>query len=438
MFSEISRGEQSIVGFVKYPNQDAIFIKISRDIDFAVIHEHTVSERLYSIEELRENFLKPEKILTLWTKNTIRIECESDILTSPENGSIPRQAYELQYLKDALTLDEYISKNKASIESEIFPIMQYVMVIIRIAQETINFTHYDLHTDNILVQPNSLEKGRERIFKFKDGSQRSIKWTKMIPVIIDYGRSYCDALIGSPINVELFNTHYGLFSTMSHPTFDYIFFLNSCANSLKCRVKATAFYKKFKPYTRHLTEDGWWNVKENSALEEAMCLVRASSCQSIIFSNYLPLSLVLFSHLCMIPIKRTDFKNSQIFVYYFDKFIVEWKKIEKWFCVEKKDRLLYFFSFFVSLMSTQKNVYYDSATRKSSQTEIVHQLCEYLNSEFNSVWDADEIKWGELIRCGYLTGRTLEGVIAEKIENQTGRFDKCIGMYTFDELFALI
>ena len=71
----------------------------------------------------------------------------------------------------------------------------YLQVIsaLRIASETCNFTHYDLHHQNVLLQPYA-DSSKSYVSTIYDafGSPLHVR-TKIIPRIIDYGRCYCES-----------------------------------------------------------------------------------------------------------------------------------------------------------------------------------------------------------------------------------------------------
>lgn len=92
--------------------------------------------------------------------------------------------------EEVLTLSDYIKKlysdGDVGIELNIINLMILVLYGLQVAQDKMDFTHYDLHVKNILVV--KLSKLTEYRLRYKD--RDIIIVTDVIPHIIDYGKSY--------------------------------------------------------------------------------------------------------------------------------------------------------------------------------------------------------------------------------------------------------
>lgn len=85
-----------------------------------------------------------------------------------------------------ITLLEYINSQEFNMGEFLFIIIQ-ICLALQIAQYKYNFVHYDLTPWNIIL--SRLEEEQEFDYIFKNNLNIKIK-TKLIPVIIDYGKSY--------------------------------------------------------------------------------------------------------------------------------------------------------------------------------------------------------------------------------------------------------
>ena len=90
-----------------------------------------------------------------------------------------------QYIQ-LLGSDKYSKAQKRKIEEDLIRLLIILMYTLQVAQDNLEFTHYDLHMSNVLVvQLNRPEKVR-----IKYNNKEIFIVTDVIPHIIDYGRSY--------------------------------------------------------------------------------------------------------------------------------------------------------------------------------------------------------------------------------------------------------
>lgn len=88
-------------------------------------------------------------------------------------------------IRDATTLKEYV---KDCTSQQYIDIMIQIMYALKIAYERVGFTHYDLHTGNILVRPHD----REAFYIPYEGDY---VFASKIATIIDYGMSHVNYTI---------------------------------------------------------------------------------------------------------------------------------------------------------------------------------------------------------------------------------------------------
>jgi putative lipoic acid-binding regulatory protein len=90
-----------------------------------------------------------------------------------------------EYMK-LLGSNNYSKNKKRKIEEDLIRLLIILMYTLQVAQDNLEFTHYDLHMSNVLiVQLNKPEKVR-----IKYNNKEMFIITDVIPHIIDYGRSY--------------------------------------------------------------------------------------------------------------------------------------------------------------------------------------------------------------------------------------------------------
>jgi hypothetical protein len=412
MFVEYGRGEQSLVGFLKCPSQDSVFAKVPRDIGFSSYHEWSIAARLAQFPQLQNFYAQARGLVAVWSAPVLRVENDEQISFVPIAGWIQKSALSLQFYKSEESLREFIERVAPQDPALCSAILVQVLCAIRLAQEACDFTHYDMHGDNILVCPRPVTQAQpSKMFKFKDGSGCECEPIEYEMVIIDFGRAYCDSLVNTPVNVELFNTHAGLFSIRATSRADMLFLLSSCGEVFP------ALDEKLTAYQAHVDAAGWWESRRASALAQARALVNIASQKSRLFSADLNQCLVIFSHLCILPLETSEQHDpAHFWPYYFEKFLLHWCGVERFF--ENVARLQYFLCYLVSTCNAERENYYTTL----DPAPIRMRLEAFLNAECEDRWLEAGLEWAEMIRCVYLAGQMLEGILASVIAEQHAQF----------------
>jgi hypothetical protein len=98
-------------------------------------------------------------------------------------------------------------------DENVINIFCHLCKILNSVQKSVEFVHYDLHLNNIL-----LVKTNEKFFTYDDGI--TVPFVRYKPVIIDYGFSHCSNVNGC--NSVLTQTHIGMHPMIFNPYYDYI------------------------------------------------------------------------------------------------------------------------------------------------------------------------------------------------------------------------
>ena len=122
----------------------------------------------------------------------IGIFCINEILKEIPNFSFTIGIYENkkivnEYIENSISLFDYIKSPKFEFKTYIFIILQLCLSL-QVGQNKFNFVHYDLTPWNILLQEFKDEISID--YKVECNKCYNIQ-TKIVPIIIDYGKSYC-------------------------------------------------------------------------------------------------------------------------------------------------------------------------------------------------------------------------------------------------------
>lgn len=217
---------QGTAGIIKLKNkqESKVVFKVSNSVDFSIEHESVVLDQLNKISKYCPHFMHKFAELDLPISSNY-------FTTEGKRGNGVLQEPKLLTITPIL-FTEFISKYtfyhaiKGYDKNVISSLLTQVLTAIKISQEKCNFTHYDLHMDNILVRecnPNIVH-----LYILPNGEPIFVPTYGLIPVIIDMGSAHSNGhkrMLSSSENYEcglqstsfdrLADIHHLLLSTFS-------------------------------------------------------------------------------------------------------------------------------------------------------------------------------------------------------------------------------
>lgn len=175
-------------------------------------------------------------------KHTGELKIENMCLKSKQTKSL----YIMCEKVEGKTMRELI-KTGITFEDWLFVFLQ-VLLSLEIAQRKLNFTHFDLHTGNTIIQTNKKISYSINI----DATTYSIKNSNLTPVIIDFGHSTVK-LDGKTVGASEF-PEYGMVDFMV-PGYDMYKFLCFSANDAKFYKNNTLFNQLVELFNFYGTDD---------------------------------------------------------------------------------------------------------------------------------------------------------------------------------------
>ena len=178
-------------------------------------------------------------------KNPLSILCEN---TTGANTAfvvyekIPGETIRNLLKKDKLTFKQFLN------------IFIQLLLGLEVAQREARFTHFDLHSDNVMIRQNDLASYNVHL----DMSTYSVMNPEFIPVIIDFGTSSCfieNRYIGSYDYIK-----YGMLNFMvpGHDMYKFLVYCGCDANpDMKYKISSLfRFYGDNDPYDIEMDEKG--------------------------------------------------------------------------------------------------------------------------------------------------------------------------------------
>jgi hypothetical protein len=323
----VSSGKQGHVGLFRIRNTDLVcMFKISQYIDYLIPHESTVMNDMSSIYNHCPYMCRFVGI----------ISCFVNIKDSKNPFDITHIKYPM---KKEVMLCEYISgsyklynliRSKQVDDSVIYSAVKQILLALVIAQRERKFTHYDLHSCNILMRkcnPNIVF-----LFVIDGQTQFCVPSMGYHPVIIDFGFSYSTSVSSSPHWATASHTEAGITSDRFNWSYDPRLFLVSISSDIKYKRenrKSTRFRRTVRNMFGTLDIDwqsGWDNDDDvMSSTEIVADMIGGYNGMSELFDEHIYGCLDLIQSLIDLPLKPRDYSGtSRAYV----AFLEEWAKIE--------------------------------------------------------------------------------------------------------------
>jgi len=307
-------GKQGLAGICKAEvdgEQKTMVYKTSRYLNYTSLHEYYVMRSLKTITPYCPYFCEVHDIIQVPMSPNFRDQ-KNPFKTDPNKYKIQGDVLLMNYVKGKNLYS--LVKRKEIDDRIIFSAMRQVIGAIMIAQDELNFSHYDLHSSNIIMtpcEPNSISlfiSGEKLISSPTYGAQ---------PVVIDFGFSYSDELKKRPIMSSLAHTDIGFMSHLYDKYADMKLFLISLAYESKLHRKSSRHFtlfrklvkKIFKPLKVDYTS-GWdEGYSQVSAIDRVNDLIGDIEAKSQVFGRYNHFALDLIQNMIKLPLRGKKVKD---------------------------------------------------------------------------------------------------------------------------------
>lgn len=417
-----TKGVQGIVGFVKIDKDDSpIVFKTSVDINRSVEHEYKVLESLSDMRRYCPHFVRSIGMIELPVATDFISDSYNNSLLDENDETLPRSVMFMEYVNKLpfykLCRD---SHNKNIIISQILQ----VLIALEMAQVKKNFTHYDLHTSNVLVQ--MCEKNS--IFVYRIGDKKyAIPTYGFFPLIIDTGISHAKCNEGEYMMSNTDNYDHGFQTTVYDRLNDVHHFL--LATFYYIEVDSDGFdslSNKLKIIFRHLPvmrKSGW------KKLPNDLCDIIISSIKKDcrvykkfeMFDEYDKASLEILNGLIKLPIKNHG-ESSKNFGECFTAFMEEYHSL-----VDIDDFSDYDILFVLRTIVDCINKYRDQYMSVRETSSIVESFRNEFKKLVSEVLPHNvnyDINYEKLLVSGIVFSERLETNYYEMIEENKSLIDR--------------
>jgi hypothetical protein len=320
-----SQGKQGIAGLVSI-GEHTVAYKMSQYINHIILHESAVMDDLTSLRTFCPHFCKNVALCNVPVNGNYR-KLPNPFAVSTKHP-ITADTLLMEYI-DGKKLYTMI-KDKSISDDIIFSSIKQLLFAISVAQEKIKFTHYDLHSCNVLMKrcnPNSVS-----LYILDQDNQFCVPTFGYYPVVIDFGFSFSNTLQQRPIFSSLAHTDVGFMTNQFDPIADPKLLLVSISEEIK-RYRSSSTAIKFRNIVRNIFscldidwESGWDNYEIPGAADHILDEIEKIPVESNIFKKYPHYCIDIIQTLITLPLEKLAKSDLEVS---YTIMVNEFYKIEK-------------------------------------------------------------------------------------------------------------
>ena len=406
-------GKQGVLGLLNNKRSKKKFVyKISQCLNFLINHEYYVMEGLNEIRNICPHFCKT--LGKFRTRVNTRYRTEDNPFEYDDDNYIETDVLIMDYIDNGRKLYRYI-KNKNVTPDIIMSIVKQTLIATIIAGENLKFTHYDMHSNNVLVkkcQPNTA------FFYILDDNRTYLVPTYgYYPVIIDFGFSFSNNNEGKPIGSALAHTNVGFISSGYDQNADAKLFLTSVSHEMK-KYKKSDISTQFRELIKNIYEkcnidlECGWDDREDSPSISDYILKKVNNQfkRSNFFKNQGHHIVDLMQALVELPIykRKTEDDIDDLA----GVLVTEFYKIEKEISSEFYN--MYIMKNMVQSAINNRGLYIDKETREKAVTNFKNDILKTIDSLVN--FCNPKINWEKLLCCLLCISKCIENICYEKLK----------------------
>jgi len=435
-------GKQGIVGLFDLKNNDSnekkqYIFKISQYINYLVYHELIIMQGLKEINTYCPHFCKGIGL--------IKTQVDAKYKKDEDNPFVIRNKYPIEkdillceYIDKSAKFYNYIRSEKVD-EDILYSIVKQVLLAIAIAQKEKKFTHYDLHSFNIMIK--KCDKDLVFLYKLDDENQFCVPTLGYYPVIIDFGFSYISDMDDGPLWPSLAHTDVGFMSDRFDWVADPKLFLVTVSDEIKDKRNSKKS-KKFRRVVRNIFhslkidwESGWDDVENKGATDYILDLLNKQSKKSELFKDYDYYCIDLLQTLIVIPLEK---QNTKDFEESYKVFIKEWIKIERE--ISNPFFNIYILKCIVDSARSVRPMYYNSSSRSEAIKTFTHAIYESLN-KVSKFCIPKNLHYEKLLCSLYVFSKSMEGILYkimnERMTEKQKEYNK-LPISSVEEIYGVI
>lgn len=409
-------GKQGLVGLFKSKSEESKYVfKISQYINYLVQHESIVMNGLNSISIYCPHFCK--------YVGSIMCDVDPHIRKSGNPFNIKDIKYPIkkevllcEYINKSYKLYNYIKSIDKINDDVIYSTIKQVLMAITIAQNQKKFTHYDLHSNNIMMK--KCNKDLVFLYILNDTDQFCVPTLGYYPVIIDFGFSYIEDMDDGPLWPSMAHTDVGFMSDRFDWVADPKLFLVTVSEEMK-DIRRTSKSKKLRRIVRNMFypikmdwDSGWDKADKKGASDYITQMLKGYSKVSKLFSEYEHYCIDILQTLVITPLEEQSYED---ITKSYSVFINEWIKIENQ--IESPFYNLYILKCMIDSARYVRAAYSNPKTEKGAIETFRTQILATIDN-IAKFCNIKNIHYEKILCSLYVLSKCIEGVLYDIITSR--------------------
>jgi hypothetical protein len=431
-------GKQGVVGLMESKDDKMIVyvFKISQYLNHLVQHEYASMSGLNELSDFCPHYCRVVGTIVCEIDPTKKkdgnpFECDS-------SRTIEKEVLLLEYIDHSYKLSNYIKSPKIS-ENILYSTIKQTLLGISIAQNKKKLTHYDLHSNNIMMKKCS--KDLVILYVLDDCNQFCIPTHGCYPVIIDYGFSYSASMEGAPMWQTLNYTDVGFMSDRFDPFADPKLFLVTVAdemNEYKHNKNSKKLFNIVKNNYSSLKIDwrsGWDEHTSKCATDYVLEILSNYSSISELFSKQEYHCMDLLQTLIILPLEPQKYNNIDV---PYTTFLKEFIKIENE--ISSPFYCIYILKGIVDAARSVRVEYNKKETRENAINYFKISIYEVIDSVVKYCTPKD-VHFEKMLCSLLCLAKGIEGILHDTMLNIMSKKQKMynrVPLKTPEELCAVI
>ena len=400
--------KQGIVGLLEMKNNTSVKLvfKISQYINYLIQHESTVMNGLNSLSTYCPHFCC--SVGTILCDVEPKCKKQDNPFNIISKHPIKKEALLCEFIDKSCKFYNYIRSDRIS-EDILYSTVKQVLLALAIAQRKKQFSHYDLHSFNIMMK--KCDKDAVFLYVLDDENQFAIPTYGHYPVIIDFGFSYINDMEDGPLWPSLAHTDIGFMSDRFDWVADPKLFLVTVSSEIKNKrnsKRSRIFRRVVKNIFHPLNIDwssGWDEGQDKGASDYVTEMISDYNPGSILFDEYEHYCIDLLQSMIILPLEEQDY--SKIHKSY-EVFVKEWMKVESQ--ISSPYYNLYILKGVIDSARLVRVAYTYQSTRLDAIRTFRHSFNDKVKEVANFV-RLDGIQYEKILCSLIVFSRCMEGVL---------------------------
>jgi hypothetical protein len=406
-------GKQGVLGLLSNTENGQKYVyKISQYLNFMADQEYSVMKGLNSIRDYCPHFCKTYGKFKVNVIDSFR-NVDNPFSYEKEDNHIQTDVLLMENIENGRKLYRYIKNDNIRPEIILSLVKQTIIANI-IAGDSLKFTHYDMHSNNVLVKKCPANSA---FFYILDENRTYLTPTYgYFPIIIDFGFSFNKNCENKPFYGALAHTDIGFMPSVYDQHSDAKLFLTSVSYEMK-KYKKSEISTQFRRLISSIYKkcdidlECGWDVREGPSVSDQLLKKMSSQFKRSAFfkeqGHHVVDILQSLVDLPLVTRHTNDSIDDLVGI-----LVTEFLKIEK----EIKNDFynMYILKTIIESCVRHKERYLDKETRMEAVASFKKDILDCVDSLVN--FCNPKINWEKLICCLLCLSKCIENYCHDKMK----------------------